>query len=220
MQSSRHKYCEGSLPQGSELLYAIIEAVHAGVADPFANISFVFLDREGILNRKPPEGKYVTSWEQFDPLPGIEQAIARLNRSGRTVIVVTNQRGIALGRMTLADLDTIHKRLRDHLAPYGARLDAIYSCPHDVGQCRCRKPDTGLFEQAFADFPAARPYNSVMIGDSLSDIEAGTRIGMATIFIPGDAVNQQPGSDRAARLATATASSLPDCVDRYLSTAE
>ena len=216
MQSSGHKNCEGLLPQGSELLYAIIKVVHAGIANPFVDISFVFLDRKGIVNRKPSEGSYITSWQRFEILPGVEQAIARLNHSGRTLILITNQRGIALGHMTHADLDDIHQRLRDHLAQHGAHLDAIYACPHDVGKCRCRKPDTGLFEQAFADFPAARPHNSVMIGDSLSDIEAGTRMGMATIFVPGDPAHQKPGADRATHLATATASSLPDCVDRYL----
>lgn len=218
MQSSKHKNCEGLLLQGSELLYAIIKVVQANIANAFANISFVFLDREGIVNRKPPEGSYITCWEQFEILPGVEQAIARLNHSGRTVILVTNQRGIALRHMTHTDLDTIHQRLRDHLAPHGAHLDAIYACPHDVGQCHCRKPDTGLFEQAFADFPAARPHNSVMIGDSLSDIEAGARMGMATIFVPSDPANQKLGADRAAHLATATAFSLIDCVGRYLNT--
>jgi len=186
----------------------------------FAHVTLVFLDRDGILNRKPPEGSYVTCWEQFHLLPGVEQAIARLNRSGRTVILVTNQRGVALGHMTAADLEAIHQRLRDHLAPCGAHLDAIYTCPHDIGQCRCRKPDTGLFEQAYADFPAARPGNSLMIGDSLSDIEAGRRLGMATIFIAGDPATQKPDAERAAQLATVVAASLPDCLDRYLLTGE
>lgn len=182
----------------------------------FAQVTFVFLDREGILNRKPPEGAYVTRWDQFQLLPGVERAIARLNRSGRKVIVVTNQRGVALGHMTLDGLDEIHQKLRNHLAQRGARLDAIYACPHDVGQCHCRKPDVGLFERAFAEFPSARPNNSVMIGDSLADIEAGTRMGMETIFVSGDPALQKPGADRAAQLATTIAASLPDCVERYL----
>jgi histidinol-phosphate phosphatase family protein len=190
--------------------------VEARTTSPFANISYVFLDREGILNQKPPEDQYVTCWQDFHLLPGVEQAIARLNRSGRKVIVVTNQRGVALGRMTQAEVDEIHQRLREHLAQRGAHLDAIYTCPHDVGQCRCRKPDTGLFEQAFADFPYARPENSVMIGDSLPDIEGGVRLGMATIFVSGDSENQKPGSERAASLATATAASLLDGVERHL----
>jgi histidinol-phosphate phosphatase family protein len=189
-------------------------------AKPFENIRYVFLDREGILNLKPPEGQYVTVWERFKLLPGVEPAIARLNHAGFAAIVVTNQRGVALGRMTQADLDEIHKRLCQHLANHGAHLDAIYVCPHDEEQCHCRKPDTGLFEQAFADFPDARPENSVMIGDSLSDIEAGTRVGMATIFVPGDPATRKAGSEHAVRLASATAASLTDAVDRYLLAAD
>ncbi len=196
-------------------MYAIIGLVDAADERLFANISYVFLDREGILNRKPPEGQYVTRWHEFELLPGVESAIARLNRSGRKVILITNQRAIALGLMSKADLDAIHNNLRTHLAQQGAQLDAIYACPHDVGECHCRKPDVGLFEQAFADFPAARPDNSLMIGDSLSDIEAATRMGMASVFIAGDSSTQKPGVGRAAVLAMVTASSLPDCVDRF-----
>jgi D-glycero-D-manno-heptose 1,7-bisphosphate phosphatase len=190
--------------------------VSSNHANPFDNIRYVFLDREGILNLKPPEGHYVESWEQFRLLPDVEQAVARLNRARLTVIVVTNQRGVALGRMTHADVDEIHEHLRQHLAHYGAHLDAIYVCPHDIGQCRCRKPDTGLFEQAFVDFPGANPKNSVMIGDSLSDIEAGIRVGMTTIFVLGDPATQKAGAERATALATVTAVSLPDAVDGYL----
>jgi len=188
--------------------------------NPFEKIRYVFLDREGILNLKPPEGQYVENWEQFHLLPGVENAIARLNRAGFTVIVVTNQRGIALGRMTLADVREVHHRLRQHLAGCGAHLDGIYVCPHDIGKCHCRKPETGLFEQAFSDFPDARPDNSVMIGDSLSDIEAGMRIGMATILVPGDPSTQAPDIERAAALATATSASLTEAADRYLFTAD
>jgi D-glycero-D-manno-heptose 1,7-bisphosphate phosphatase len=189
-------------------------------SNPFENIRYVFLDREGILNLKPPEGNYVTSWEQFHLLPGVQQAIAKLNHAGLMVIVVTNQRGIALGRMTQADLDDIHRRLREELAQSNARLDGIYVCPHDIGLCRCRKPEIGLFQQGFADFPGARPENSVMIGDSLSDIEAGIRVGMPTIFVPGDPATQKAGAEHAARLATTIADSLADAVDRYLLTAD
>jgi len=197
-------------------LYEIVGGVCAANESAFANISYVFLDREGVLNQKPPEGSYVTSWEECHLFPGIEESIARLNQAGRKIIIATNQRGVALGLMTQADLDAIHDCLRGHLAKHGAHVDAIYACPHDVGQCHCRKPDVGLFEQAFADFPAARPHNSVMIGDSLSDIEAASRVGMPSIFVMSDPANRKPGADRAARLATAAATSLPECVDRIL----
>jgi D-glycero-D-manno-heptose 1,7-bisphosphate phosphatase len=94
------------------------------------------------------------------------------------VIVVTNQRGIALGLLSEADVRSVHEKLQSHLAAYGAHLDAIYFCPHDNGECNCRKPGTGMFELAFRDFPGASPDNSVMIGDSASDILAGAGMGM------------------------------------------
>lgn len=157
--------------------------ISRGGAISFPNINFVFLDRDGVINRKAPDSEYVTSWECADILPGTEQAISLLNRSSRRVIVVTNQRGIALGLLSEADLNSIHEKLRSHLAAFGAHIDAIYFCPHDHDECSCRKPETGMFEIAFRDFPGASPDNSVMIGDSASDILAGVALGMRTILI-------------------------------------
>jgi len=179
------------------------------------NVDFVFLDRDGVLNRYLPGG-YVTSWEKFEVLSGVEQAIARINRSGRKVIVVSNQRGIALGLHSEAGLHAMHDRLRDHLAQHGAHLDAIYYCPHDNGQCHCRKPQTGMFEHAFLDFPGATAGNSVMVGDSLVDIEAASRLGMRSVFVSDPAGPRRADADRAAAMASAGATSLLDFVQRYL----
>jgi len=195
-------------------LFVIIATMPSGPGGAFTNISYVFLDRDGVLNRTLV-GAYVTSWEEFEVLPGVEQAIAQLNRSGRKVIVVTNQRGIALGLHSEAQLHALHARLREHLAAHGAHLDAIYYCPHDYGECRCRKPQTGMFEQAFQDFPGALADNSVMVGDSLVDMEAATRLGMRSIFIADPAAPRSDAS-RASALAKACAASLLDCVGRYL----
>ncbi len=151
-----------------------------------AGIEYVFLDRDGVINRKLPEGHYVTRWEEFELLPGVAETIAGWNRLGRRVIVVSNQRGVALGVMTEAELQGIHDRLRAELARDGARLDAIYYCPHHRDECECRKPRTGMIEAAFRDFSGAGPENSVLIGDSLSDMECGRAVGMATIFIARD----------------------------------
>ncbi len=185
----------------------------------FSDIEYVFLDRDGVLNRNLPDGRFVTRWEEFEILPGVADALAQLNRSDRKVIVVTNQRCVALGLCSEADLLALHHRLQRQLAPQGASLDAIYYCPHDEGQCNCRKPLPGLFEQAFRDFPAANAQNSVMVGDSLRDVEAGVRLGMRTIFIDNDyeGSHRSPDTERASALASAVAQSLPDCVQRYLS---
>ncbi len=102
--------------------------------------------------------------------------------------------------------------MRAHLAQHGARLDAIYYCPHDVGECQCRKPDIGLFEQACKDFPRASAQNSVVIGDSLSDLQAGQRLGMKTIFIEGEPDRQKAGAVAAAESADAVAGSLLQAV--------
>ncbi|MGP0075601.1 MAG: D-glycero-alpha-D-manno-heptose-1,7-bisphosphate 7-phosphatase [Bryobacteraceae bacterium] len=180
------------------------------------DIEYVFLDRDGVLNRQPPAGRFVTCAEELELLPGVEDAIAALNRSGRKVIVITNQRGIALGLYSQDDLARIHSALRERLAARGAHLDGIYVCPHDEGQCNCRKPLTGLFEQAFLDFPAARPENSLMVGDSLRDIEAGLRLGMRTVFIAGDGETSSIEADRARMLARVSVTSLAELVHRYL----
>jgi len=184
---------------------------------PFSHARYVFLDRDGVINRKAPEGQYVSRWNDFHLLPGVEDAISRLNRSGYTVIVVSNQRGVALGLYTEQDILKLHEQLAAHLTRYNAHIDAFYYCPHDKNECDCRKPGTAMFQQAFREFPDASPINSVMIGDSLSDIEAGSRLGMPTIFIRGELQHQKPGAEQAASLAAAVASTLLEAVQRYLS---
>jgi D-glycero-D-manno-heptose 1,7-bisphosphate phosphatase len=129
------------------------------------------------------------------------------------LILVTNQRGVALGRLSVDDLERIHGNMQAYLAENAARLDAIYYCPHDKKMCRCRKPETGLFEQATRDFPQISAENTVVIGDSISDIQAGRRLGMRTIFIHGEPERQKPGASEAAALADACAGSLLEAVD-------
>ena len=190
--------------------------MHGGETHDFTNVTFVFLDRDGVINRKPAAGRYVTRWEEFQLLPGVEDAIAALNRSRRKVIVVTNQRGVALGLYSLDGLAAMHDRLQQRLASHGAHLDAIYVCPHNEGECGCRKPGIGLFEQAFRDFPAARVENSVMIGDSLRDIEAGRNAGLRTVLIDEGCGAPSEAHRRARELAELTVTSLAEFVSRYL----
>ena len=140
----------------------------------------VLLDRDGTLNVKAPEGEYVTSEAALELLPGAGDAVARLNRSGIGVAVVTNQRGVALGRMTERDLEAVHAGLARRLEAHGARIDAVYHCPHERGACECRKPEPGMLLRAARDFGAA-PGRTVMVGDAGSDVEAGRRAGMVTV---------------------------------------
>jgi D-glycero-D-manno-heptose 1,7-bisphosphate phosphatase len=176
----------------------------------------VFLDRDGVLNQKMPEGRYVTSPSEFHPLPGVHEAIARLNRAALRVLVVSNQRGIALGLYLPADVDTIHASFQRELEAHGAHVDAFYFCPHDKKECNCRKPLPGLYEQAQADFPEIAAHSSVMIGDSWSDIEFGRRLGMLTVFLDGDPALQKPGAEAARDAADLHFPSLLEAVDALL----
>jgi D-glycero-D-manno-heptose 1,7-bisphosphate phosphatase len=176
-------------------------------------VNTIFLDRDGVLNEKMPEGFYVTSWDQFRPLPGAVEAIGRLNRVGLRVVVISNQRGIALGLYTTSDVHAIHAKFQALLETEGAHIDAFYFCPHDKKECDCRKPLPGLFEQAAVDFPDISSSTSAVIGDSLSDIEFGRRLGMLTVYIEGDPELRKPGADAAREMADFCFSSLADAVD-------
>lgn len=169
-----------------------------------------------MLNEKMPEGRYVTAWAEFRLLPGVAEAVARLNRTGLRVIVVSNQRGIALGLYSAADVQAIHGELQKLLQASGAHVDAFYFCPHDKKQCDCRKPLPGMFEQARREFPDVSAAESVMIGDSLSDIEFGRRLGMRTVLIQGNPGRQKAGAEEAARLADLCVASLGEAVDGLL----
>jgi len=142
-----------------------------------------FLDRDGVINRKAPEGQYVTRWEDFEFLPRVAEGIALLERAGFSAIVVSNQRGVAKGLLTIAELDLIHQRMLEQLAAAGAHLTAVYYCPHDnAPSCSCRKPAPGML------FRAAREHridlaSSWMVGDSDIDMEAGKAAGCRTVRV-------------------------------------
>jgi D-glycero-D-manno-heptose 1,7-bisphosphate phosphatase len=176
----------------------------------------VFLDRDGVLNDKMPEGQYVTRWEDFHVLAGTPEALRLLNKAGIRVIVVTNQRGIARGLYTLADVQAIHAAFQDSLKTAGAHVDAFFICPHDRDECNCRKPLPGLFDQAAAKFPDIAAATSVMIGDSLSDIEFGRCLGMTTVFIEGGKNQRDDGASEAAGHANLCFKSLLEAVEALL----
>jgi D-glycero-D-manno-heptose 1,7-bisphosphate phosphatase len=183
---------------------------------PGSGLRTVFLDRDGVLNRKLPEGNYVSSWSDFELLPGVLEAIDKLKSAGLRVLVVSNQRGIALGLYTTEAVRQIHSELQNLLLARRTSIDGFYFCPHNHAECDCRKPMTGLFKRAKADFPEISAETSVMIGDSLSDIEFGRRLGMRTIFIQGDPSRQKPSAKMADELADMRCSSLLEAVDALL----
>jgi D-glycero-D-manno-heptose 1,7-bisphosphate phosphatase len=142
-----------------------------------------FLDRDGTINRKAATNDYVKSAKEFVLLPDVVQAIRSLNEARFRVIVVTNQRGIARGRMTEESLRSIHAYMLEQLAAGGATIDAIYYCPHDEGSCTCRKPEVGMFLRAAEEHPDVSFARSAMFGDSDADMDAGTTLGMVCVRI-------------------------------------
>ncbi len=143
----------------------------------------VFLDRDGTINVKAPEGEYITTPDQLELLPGAASGIRLLNTAAIPVVVITNQRGVALGLMTEVDVDEIHHRLDCLLGAAGARIDEYYVCPHNHGACRCRKPGPELLERAARNLGLRSAADAVMVGDSVTDMEAGKAAGAATVLL-------------------------------------
>jgi len=163
-----------------------------------------FLDRDGTLNVKAPEGEYVTRPEDLRLLPGAAEAVRRLNQAGVFVVLVTNQRGIARGLLSLDAYARVMSRLADDLAAGGAHLDAVYMCPHKAASCGCRKPAPGLLLRAAREHPGIDLASAVTVGDAESDVLAGARAGTRTIRLSG-----QPVTTRADHLVPDLAAAVP-----------
>lgn len=139
--------------------------------------SAVILDRDGVLNRKPPKAQYVRRWAQWEWLPGAQEALRLFKEAGRKVIVVSNQAGIARGEMTEADLAAIHERLKAEARAAGGEIAAIYHCPHGWEEgCDCRKPSPGMLFQAQRDFHLDLS-RTPFLGDDDRDGEAARNAG-------------------------------------------
>ncbi len=147
----------------------------------------IFLDRDGTLNE---EVNYLHRKEDLRILPGVPEALRAFRDHGYKLVVVTNQAGVARGYYPEAAVDALHGYLNQILEPAGAKIDAFFFCPHHpehgVGaykrKCHCRKPETGMFQQAEALFPIDKAA-SWMIGDKLIDVEAGRNYGVRTVLV-------------------------------------
>lgn len=142
----------------------------------------IFLDRDGVVNRE--RGTHTWRVEDFELLPGVADAVKAAHAKGLPVVVVTNQSGIGLGLYGHADVERLHAYLHRQLALQGARLDAVYYCPHhpSQGRCLCRKPGSLLLERAMARL-GIDPSLSVMVGDRDRDVEAARRAGIRGILV-------------------------------------
>jgi D-glycero-D-manno-heptose 1,7-bisphosphate phosphatase len=160
-------------------------------------IQWVFLDRDGTINVQAPEGDYVERPSELELLPGAAEAVKLLNRAKLWTGVVTNQRGVALGRMSAQDVDAVHERLAYLLGLEGAFLDAVYTCPHEAGSCDCRKPEPGMLLEAQREHPGLDFGHAAIVGDSLSDMQAGWRLGLVTVRIADSASERtSPAGER------------------------
>jgi histidinol-phosphate phosphatase family protein len=138
----------------------------------------VFIDRDGVINLNRDD--YVKSWAEFEFIPGAKDAIQHINETDFLLIIITNQSPIGRGIFTQETLDGIHKKMLEELFEHGGYVDAIYFCPHKPDDnCNCRKPKSGLILDAANDFKIDLP-SSWMLGDSDSDIAAGSAAGCKT----------------------------------------
>jgi D-glycero-D-manno-heptose 1,7-bisphosphate phosphatase len=142
----------------------------------------LFLDRDGVINIESV-GSYITDWKEFRYHEGAQDAIRIAAGLFGNIIVVSNQRGVGRGIMTLEALREINKNLRDTVADHGGRIDKIYNCTAVNDDDRNRKPNTGMGLQAQEDYPEIDFRKSIMVGNSMSDMEFGKRLSMHTVFI-------------------------------------
>lgn len=144
-------------------------------------MKLVILDRDGVINED--SDAYIKSPEEWNPIPGSLEAIARLNRHGYRVAVATNQSGVARGLFTLDTLARIHRRMLEAVRDKGGEIDAIFFCPHGPDDdCRCRKPAPGLYEE-IADRLKTSLDNVYAIGDSERDLVAARAAGAQPVLV-------------------------------------
>lgn len=144
----------------------------------------LFLDRDGVINEEL-HGSYINTWEQFKFYHGVPEAIKTFSQKFGRIFIITNQRGIAKGLTKLSDLEIIHKNLLEKIEQARGRIDKIYFCADLEDSSACRKPNTGMGLQAQADFPEIDFSKSIMIGNTLSDMQFGRNLGVAfTVFLP------------------------------------
>ena len=179
----------------------------------------IFLDRDGTVNE---EVGYLRDLSMLTLIPGVGNAIKKLNDAGFLVVLVTNQSGVARGYFPESLVHDAHARLDELLRQDGARIDAVYYCPHHptagtsmhTRVCACRKPGTGLIDQAARDLEID-VHRSYMVGDKWSDVELGHRAGARSILVRSGFAADDPGNTRSKHVADPdhTAHDLTEAAD-------
>jgi D-glycero-D-manno-heptose 1,7-bisphosphate phosphatase len=145
-------------------------------------MKLIILDRDGVINEDTPH--YIKSAEEWHPIPGSLEAIAKLNHAGYTVIIATNQSGIGRGYFDVEALDEMHAKMQRELAKIGGKIDHIYFCPHTPDDnCDCRKPKTGMFEKIMHDYGLRDLKGVINVGDALREIQVGQIFGCRNILV-------------------------------------
>ena len=138
-------------------------------------MKLIILDRDGTINEDRDD--FVKSVDEWVPLPGALEAIARLNHAGWHTVIATNQSGLGRGTFDMATLNAMHLKMNQLLAKQGGRIDAVFFCPHGPEEtCACRKPLPGLFVQIGERFGASL-HDVPVVGDTLRDLQAGVAVG-------------------------------------------
>ena len=180
------------------------------------SIKLVILDRDGTINIDSDE--YIKSPEEWHPITGALEAIARLNHAGYHVVLATNQSGLGRGLFDMATLNAMHAKMNKLLTAVGGRVDAVFFCPHGPeDQCHCRKPLPGLFEQ-IGERLGIDLNGTHAVGDSLRDLLAGVSVGCSPHLVhtgKGAAFQGQPLPDTFPRQ-TQTHADLAGFVDWLL----
>jgi D-glycero-D-manno-heptose 1,7-bisphosphate phosphatase len=139
-------------------------------------MKLIILDRDGVINFDSDQ--FIKSPDEWQPIPGSLEAIARLNQAGYQVVVATNQSGIGRGLFDMATLNAIHDKMHKACSMVGARIDAVFYCPHTAdANCDCRKPKSGMLEEIAARYKLSNLSDVLTVGDSLRDLQAGVAIG-------------------------------------------
>ena len=142
----------------------------------------LFLDRDGVINHEK-KMDYVLNWDEFRFYDGVTEALKMFAEIFGTIVMVTNQRGVGKGLMTLEDLSNIHTNMQRVISEAAGRIDKIYFCSSMDNDCYERKPNPGMAYQAQKDFPSIDFNKSIMIGNKPSDMQFGKNAGMFTIFL-------------------------------------
>jgi D-glycero-D-manno-heptose 1,7-bisphosphate phosphatase len=144
-------------------------------------VKLIILDRDGTINQDRDD--YVKSPEEWVPIPGALEAIARLNHAGWHTVVATNQSGIGRGLYDMVTLNAMHLKMHQMLAKHGGRIDAVFFCPHTPEEgCTCRKPLPGLIQQIHERY-GVEPGDVQVVGDVLRDLQAGAAAGSPTHLV-------------------------------------